>query len=154
VKEQAYVTTKKSLFDKVVGDSGFELEVAAFLDRCPDVVSFAKNPGRDGFKIEYQNADGGIANYFPDFLVKREEGEVWVVETKGREDLDDPLKWARLERWCEDASALRWLAALPWAIRAGGGMGEVQGGELWAARHGVPGTWLSALLRCYKRWNR
>lgn len=105
VKQQRYVTPTKSVFDKVVGDSAFELEVAAFLDGCPDIVSFVKNSQSTGFKIEYQNADGGIANYYPDFLVKRSEGDTWVVETKGREDLNDPLKWARLERWCEDASA-------------------------------------------------
>ena len=25
-----------------------------------------------------------------------------MVETKGREDLNDPLKMARLKQWCED----------------------------------------------------
>lgn len=104
VKEQAFVVPKKSIFNKVVGDSLFELEVAAFLDDCSDIVSFAKNTQGTSFKIEYQNADGGIAHYYPDFLVKRTEAEVWIIETKGREDLDDPLKWERLKTWCEDAS--------------------------------------------------
>lgn len=54
--------------------------------------------------VEYQNADGSISNYFPDFLVKRSDTEVWVVETKGREDLDDPRKWERLKTWTTDAS--------------------------------------------------
>jgi type III restriction enzyme len=56
-----------------------------------------KNSQSTGFRIEYQNADGGIANYHSDFIVKRTETEIWIVETKGREDLDDPLKWERLK---------------------------------------------------------
>jgi type III restriction enzyme len=29
---------------------------------------------------------------------------VWIVETKGREELDLPQKMARLRQWCIDAS--------------------------------------------------
>jgi type III restriction enzyme len=104
VKEQAYVVPKKSVFNKIVGDSSLELEMAGFLDGCGDIVSFVKNSQSTNFRIEYQNADGGIANYYPDFIVKRTEAEIWVVETKGREDLDDPLKWERLQQWCIDAT--------------------------------------------------
>ncbi|MBI1832727.1 MAG: hypothetical protein HYR84_14900, partial [Planctomycetes bacterium] len=28
--------------------------------------------------------------------------EIFIVETKGREELDVPLKMARLKQWCED----------------------------------------------------
>lgn len=48
------------------------------------------------FKIDYKNADRIIANYYPDFFVKIDEKTVYVVETKGREDLDDSLKIRRL----------------------------------------------------------
>jgi type III restriction enzyme len=105
VKEQAFIVPRKSLFNKIVGDSHFELEVAAFFDGCADIVSFVKNSQSTSFRIEYQNADGSIANYIPDFIVKRRENEIWIVETKGREDLDDPLKWERLQSWCTDATA-------------------------------------------------
>ena len=33
------------------------------------------------------------------------EAEIWIIETKGREDLDDPPKWERLQQWCADATA-------------------------------------------------
>lgn len=105
VKDQSFLVPKKSIFNRVVGDSQYELEFAAFLEACPDVISYVKNSQSTSFRIEYQNADGGIANYFPDFLVKRTEAEIWIVETKGREDLDDPLKWERLRLWCEDATS-------------------------------------------------
>lgn len=104
-KEQPFIQPTKSLFNKIVGDSRFELQFAAFLDRCPDIQSFAKNDEAVGFRIDYQNAEGGISNYVPDFLVRVSPEETWVVETKGREDLDDPLKWIRLRQWCSDASA-------------------------------------------------
>ncbi len=94
----------KSILNRIVGDSQFELEFAAFLDRCGDIVSFLKNSRSTHFHIEYQTADGGIANYYPDFIVKQSERAVWIVETKGREDLDDPHKWQRLKAWSEDAT--------------------------------------------------
>jgi type III restriction enzyme len=106
VKEQGYVVSRKSVFNRTVGDSSFELEVAAFLEQCGDVESYAKNYFAVGFKLDYVKADGDISNYYPDFMVRRTGGEVWIVETKGREDLNDPGKWERLQQWCADASAL------------------------------------------------
>jgi hypothetical protein len=42
----------------------------------------------------------------PDFLVRTTGDEtVWIVETKGREELDLPQKMARLRQWCADATA-------------------------------------------------
>ncbi len=99
-----YLTPKKSVFNKIVGDSMLELEFAKFLDDCDDIVSFAKNYLEIQFRIDYQNADGSIAYYYPDFLVKVDSKTVYVIETKGREDLDDPRKIARLDQWCKDAN--------------------------------------------------
>ena len=96
----------KSIFNRIVGDSGLEINFAKFLDGCPDIVSFAKNAQNTGFSIEYRAADGSIASYFPDFIVKKSEAEIWIIETKGREDLNDPPKWERLKVWCQDASAI------------------------------------------------
>jgi type III restriction enzyme len=105
VKDQSYLPAKKSLFNKIVGDSHFELEFASFLEDCEDIISYVKNYFAVHFKIDYRNADGSISDYYPDFLVKVSEREVYIVETKGREDLDDPLKIARLKQWCEDVNA-------------------------------------------------
>ena len=43
--------------------------------------------------------------YYPDFIVKETVTDIWLIETKGREDLEDPHKWARLKQWCADATA-------------------------------------------------
>jgi type III restriction enzyme len=102
--DQAHLVPKKSVFNKIVCANPFELDVASFLEGS-EVVSFAKNNQKIDFKIEYRTADGGIANYYPDFIVKETDAKVWIIETKGRTDTKDPLKWERLCQWCADASA-------------------------------------------------
>jgi type III restriction enzyme len=101
-KEQGYVIPRKSVFNKIIGDSRFELVFAGFLDNCEDVVSFAKNYYAVRFKLDYVDADGNISNYYPDFFVTQGDRKICVVEVKGREDLDVPLKMERLRQWCED----------------------------------------------------
>jgi type III restriction enzyme len=101
-KDQGYLIPKKSVFNRIIGDSHFELRFASFLENCSDVVSYAKNYLAVHFKLDYVNAAGDISNYYPDFLVKLSNNRIVIVETKGREDLDVPLKMERLRQWCED----------------------------------------------------
>jgi type III restriction enzyme len=104
VKDRPYLPAKKSVFNKTIGDSHFELEFASFLEDCEDIVSYVKNYFAVHFKIDYRNADGSISDYYPDFIVKVSPKEYYIVETKGREDLDDVQKIQRLEQWCEDVN--------------------------------------------------
>ena len=90
-----------------MGDSHLELLFARFLDDAEDVVSFTKNFNAINFKLDYVNATGDISNYIPDFIVKSDKGDVYIVETKGQEDLDDPLKVTRLSQWCDDINGLQ-----------------------------------------------
>ena len=104
-ENRPYLAPKKSLFSKIVGEphaGGFELTFAGFLDGAPDVAAFAKNYLAVGFKIDYVKADGDLSTYTPDFIVKSTDGTVWIVETKGRAELDLPQKMARLRQWCAD----------------------------------------------------
>ena len=101
-KDQGFLVPRKSVFNRIIGDSRLELRFAAFLEDCNDVVSYAKNYLAVHFKLDYVNADGDISNYYPDFMVKLSSKRVVIVETKGQEDLDVPLKMARLRQWCED----------------------------------------------------
>lgn len=101
-KDQGYLIPKKSVFNRIIGDSRFEIEFASFLDNCKDVVSYAKNYFAVGFKLDYVNEHGDLSHYYPDFLVKLTDGRVVVVETKGQEELDLPRKMERLRQWCED----------------------------------------------------
>ncbi len=101
-KDQGYLIPKKSVFNRIIGDSHFELLFARFLEDCDDVVSYAKNYFAIHFKLDYVNGDGDIATYYPDFLVKLSGKRIAIVETKGQEDLDVPFKMRRLRQWCED----------------------------------------------------
>jgi type III restriction enzyme len=108
-KDQGYVVPKKSLFNRILGDSKLELRFAAFLENCSDreVLSYAKNYLAVNFKLDYVNSQGDISNYYPDFLVKLSDKRIVIVETKGQEDLDVPLKMARLRQWCEDVNRVQ-----------------------------------------------
>ena len=107
VKDQGCVIPRKSVFNRVVGDSHLELLFASFLEGCDDIVSYAKNYFAVNFKLDYVNADGDISNYYPDFIVKQSNKKIVIVETKGQEDLDVPLKMARLRQWCEDINRVQ-----------------------------------------------
>ncbi len=108
-ENQSFIVPKKSVFNKIIGDNPFELEFASFLEsRFDDVVSYAKNTMGEGginFKIEYQAQDGNIREYYPDFFVKINDNTFYIVETKGREDLDDIRKVQRLFVWCKDINS-------------------------------------------------
>ncbi len=101
-KEQKHLIPKKSVFNKIIGDSYLELMFAKFLDECEDVVSYVKNYFAVNFRLDYVNASGDISNYYPDFIVKKSEKEIYIVETKGQEDLEVPPKMERLKQWCAD----------------------------------------------------
>ena len=107
VKQQEFVVSQKSIFNKIIGDSSLELRFAEFLEECGDVICYAKNYLAVGFRLDYVNARGDVSNYFPDFLVKKSSNEIYVVETKGREELDVPQKMARLRQWCADVNGLQ-----------------------------------------------
>ena len=107
VNDKSYLIPKKSVFNKIVGDSDFELVFSDFLENCDDVISFAKNfqnKEASALRIEYKNSEGFIATYYPDFFVKKDEKTVYIIETKGREEENDKLKFERLQKWCVDVN--------------------------------------------------
>lgn len=69
--------------------------------------SLAKNYLAVGFKLDYVKANGDLANYAPDFVARANTGVVWIVETKGLQELDLPQKMARLKQWRADATAAK-----------------------------------------------
>jgi type III restriction enzyme len=104
---RGFLQAKKSVFNRIVGEGaadGLELAFAGFLDGADDVQAFGKNYMAVGFKIDYVKANGELSTYTPDFIVRTQDGAVWIVETKGREELDLPQKMRRLQLWCQDAT--------------------------------------------------
>lgn len=106
-ESRRYMEPTRSPFNMVVVDphsGGFELEFAHFLDNADGVSSFAKNYQAIGFQIDYVRVDGSLSTYRPDFLVRADDGTVYVIETKGRQERDLEPKMARLAQWCADAT--------------------------------------------------
>ena len=83
------------------------MKFARFLENCDDVASYAKNYLAVHFKLDYVTSNGDISNYYPGFLVKLSAKRIVIVETKGQEDLDVPLKMERLRQWCEDINRVQ-----------------------------------------------
>jgi type III restriction enzyme len=104
IKNQSYLIPKKSVFNRIIGDSEFELKFADFLEGLDEkeIISYAKNYFAVHFELEYKNSNGELSKYIPDFIIKKSEKEMWIIETKGQEDLDVPLKIERLDLWCKD----------------------------------------------------
>jgi type III restriction enzyme len=101
----------RSVFPLQPCDSGFEVQICGFLDRCDDVAAFAKLAQEVRFSLEYRAERGRLAYYYPDYVVRLADGEHLLVEAKGLVDLDVPRKDERATRWAVDASVasgVRW----------------------------------------------
>jgi type III restriction enzyme len=97
---------RKCIFNLVPCDNDFEYEFARFLENARDVIAFAKLPQQFGFSIEYTDNNANLRYYYPDFVVKTETEEMWLVETKGQESLEVAFKDRAAQLWCENATTL------------------------------------------------
>jgi type III restriction enzyme len=98
--------SKKNIFNYVACDNDFEIKFAKFLNGAEDVVAFAKLPEQFGFCIEYTDTLANLRNYYPDFAAKLNDETHWLIETKGREDLEVARKDEAAKLWCENATNL------------------------------------------------
>jgi type III restriction enzyme len=100
----------KTLFNLITCNRELEVAVAKFCDRAPDVAAFAKNAGSQCLRVDYLANGDRLAFYTPDFFIRTIDNHYYLVETKGREDRDVPLKAKAAIAWCEAASTetLQW----------------------------------------------
>ncbi|MEJ7698797.1 MAG: hypothetical protein WKF71_04005 [Pyrinomonadaceae bacterium] len=98
---------KNTIFNLTPCGNDFEQSFARFLDDAPDIATFA-NLGNLPTKlsIEYLDSETNLRFYEPDFVAIATNGIHWLLETKGREDLDVQFKNQRAEKWCEDVTEL------------------------------------------------
>lgn len=85
--------------------STLEKEFMSYLDEKDEVQAFTKVLPRHPLHIPYHNQDGYLRYYQPDFVVKEEEA-MYIVETKGIEGTDVPIKDREALRWCENVEKL------------------------------------------------
>jgi type III restriction enzyme len=105
---------QKTIFNLVAADNEFERDFAYFLEESADVAAFAKLPptSRLPFAIEYTDNATNLRFYEPDFVAVVSDGTHWLIETKGREDLDVAHKDRAARIWCENATL---LTGTPWS---------------------------------------
>lgn len=96
----------KTVFNLVACGNEFEKAFAKFLENANDVERFAKLPEQFGFAIEYTDSNNNLRYYEPDFVLVTKKGAQWLVETKGREDIDVANKDRAAILWCENATRL------------------------------------------------
>ena len=97
---------KKTIFNYTPCDNDFEYAFAKFLDKSDDIRAFAKLPEQFGFCIQYTDTIANIRNYFPDFIAIADDKTSWIIETKGREDIEVRLKDNAAISWCKTATEL------------------------------------------------
>jgi type III restriction enzyme len=92
MREDFAIDTAKTIYTKTAYPSnkgGLEKSFIEFADRCASVQAFVKLfPYAHSFvRLRYLKEDGLAAYYYPDFLVRCTNGQVYMVETKAEDQL-------------------------------------------------------------------
>jgi len=83
-------------FDSKPESSFFE-QMLRHLNLHPDEVQdlyftgAITDPAKTDFTIEYRGEDGKMHRYAPDFVIRRKDGKVYIVEVKGERDRDHAI---------------------------------------------------------------
>ncbi len=96
-----YKNPKKSAWSVEYYDSNPEREFMDFLEDEQSVAKWTKN---HGIRIPYQNLDGGVARYTPDFLIEYTDGTQELVEIKGGHLINNPINQKKSKagkEWCK-----------------------------------------------------
>ncbi|TSC54327.1 MAG: type III restriction-modification enzyme,helicase subunit, partial [Parcubacteria group bacterium LiPW_30] len=108
MRDDFALDTAKTIYEKTAHPSnkgGLEKSFIEFADRCASVQALVKLfPYAHNFiRLRYLKDDGLAAHYYPDFLVRCTNGQVYMVETKA----DDQFAHLNIQR--KHASALYWI---------------------------------------------
>jgi type III restriction enzyme len=99
------IITQKSHISHCVFDSTWEDTEAYRIQNNPHVIAWAKNDHL-GFGIMYI-FEGVVRTYYPDFLIKLNNGKTLVLETKGQDNAMVKEKRRALAEWVEAVNALK-----------------------------------------------
>ncbi|MDR0322574.1 MAG: DEAD/DEAH box helicase family protein, partial [Treponema sp.] len=95
----------KTHINLCVFDSAMEATEANKISKNPNVFAFAKNDHL-GFAIQY-TFNGISHSYYPDYLIKLNNGKTLVLETKGKETDEVQEKRRALEKWITAVNSLK-----------------------------------------------
>ena len=106
--------TRRSHINVCVYDSTWEASDSFVLDNSEAITAWVKNDHL-GFEVLYVYR-GAVRKYRPDFLARLENGDVLVLETKGRDTETDKVKRRYLEEWIQAVNSHggfgRWYSAV------------------------------------------
>jgi type III restriction enzyme len=119
--------TKKSHINLCVYDSAWEASDEYVLEHSPQVAAWVKNDHL-GFEILYIYR-GVVRKYWPDFLIRLDNGDMLILETKGQEGDQERVKHDFLDEWVN-------------AVNSHGGFGHWR----WEVSH-KPGDIKDILIR-------
>jgi type III restriction enzyme len=106
--------TKKSHINVCVFDSTWEASDAFALDNSDAVGAWVKNDHL-GFEVLYVYR-GVVRKYRPDFLVRRVNGDMLVLETKGQDSEQDQVKRRYLDEWTQAVNAHGGFGQWQWVV--------------------------------------
>jgi type III restriction enzyme len=98
------IPARNTLFNLVPCNRELEVAMAKFADTATDVVAFCKNAGPQALRVDYLTDKSRLSLYTPDFIIRKDEGNYLLVETKGRVDKDVPLKAIAAVAWSNAAT--------------------------------------------------
>ena len=106
--------TLKSHINFCVFDSRWEASEAYALDRHHNVRSWVKND-HIGFMVLY-NYQGVVRKYFPDFIIKLENDDHLILETKGKDNQQNQTKRTFLDEWVRAMNNHGGFGKWKWAV--------------------------------------
>jgi len=100
---------RRTVFNYTPVYNNLEKDFAIFLENAADINKFAALAETyTKFCITYLNKKGSQSLYYPDFVAEQQldNGKKinWIIETKGYEDENVPLKDSEAENWCKKAT--------------------------------------------------
>ncbi len=103
-----HVICNKTIFNECAIYNDLERRFAQFLDGAADILRFAAlAESYTRFRVDYLSENGAVRFYYPDFVAVQQiaGGEAnWIIETKGRVDVNVAHKDASIKVWCEEIS--------------------------------------------------
>jgi type III restriction enzyme len=106
--------TRRSHINVCVYDSTWEASDAFLLDDSDAVAAWVKNDHL-GFEVLYVDR-GVVRKYRPDFLIRLKNGDMLVLETKGRDTKQDRVKRRYLDEWTQAVNAHGGFGRWRWAV--------------------------------------
>ena len=104
---RGYLQAKRSVFNRIVGEANadkLELAFATFLEGASRRAGVRQELHGGGIQAGLREVRRRAFHLYTRFHRTSTDGAVWIVETKGREELDIPQKMSRLRQWCTDAT--------------------------------------------------